>query len=452
MALSDLQMSINLDTRPVESYRYLIQISMGLGGLRAEYDFQLRAERAFLDEALKLDAAAYYPRDAYLKSITPKRGGSVLLIQDFLEECKRSPMSDENKIRIEVACLVYLANQSSSDKNYRAASEQYLRAYQLRSDANYLYWAAKSAVDGGFTELALSQFDELLKAHPNYLYGYAQRGYLYENNFKNYEKALEDYLKAAELGDSWAQNRVGWWYMTGEYVPLDYDKAEFYLQLASAQSNSTAIANLTHLDKLRKGVSAGKGDVSALNYELKENSDIDPKISKYNLQSYVVLPVEHQVPWLDKRAEEGRGVVTRNADKVERMIGRLGNDCIDRSKIDSALDAQNLSRTGFTNENAQSVGKLINADAVIITTIPAMGFYNAQSIFYEDLDIKAISVSTGKVLWKSLLKGSVLADRDKYIYAAIYDAMETKLYELLESKLKTELNHNPKGPQHSSGQ
>jgi len=41
-AASDLQISIGLYSRPVESYRYLIQISMGLG----------RTGRGFLDEAL----------------------------------------------------------------------------------------------------------------------------------------------------------------------------------------------------------------------------------------------------------------------------------------------------------------------------------------------------------------------------------------------------------------
>src|SRR5216683_416239 len=55
-AASDLQISIGLYSRPVESYRYLIQISMGLG----------RTGRGFLDEALKLDQQAYNPRFNYL--------------------------------------------------------------------------------------------------------------------------------------------------------------------------------------------------------------------------------------------------------------------------------------------------------------------------------------------------------------------------------------------------
>lgn len=248
-AASDFQASIGLHSRPVESYRYLIRISMGLG---------LGAERGFLDEALKLDAEAYYPRHAYLEAITPKWGGSERLMQAFLEECKGSPMSNENKVRIEVQYHSYLAQQASWNKEYMSASKHYLRAYQLQNDAKWLYWSARSALDGGFIELAFLQFDDLVKAHPKYEWGYTRRGLLYENYYKNDEMAFKDYLQAAELGNSWAQNRVGWWYMTGKYVRLDYDKAESYLRRAAAQNDRTAIANLKNLDKLRKATNANK--------------------------------------------------------------------------------------------------------------------------------------------------------------------------------------------------
>jgi hypothetical protein len=242
-AASDLEVSIGLYARPVESYRYLIQISMGLG---------LHTGRGLLDAALELDPQAYNPRYIYLYSITPKWGGSVRQMESFIEDSRRSPMSDKDKARLEVQHHSHLGEQASWDKEYMFSSEHYLKAYQLQNDAKWLYRSGKSAMDGGFKDLAFSRFNELIKAHPKYEVGYTQRGFLYETNYKNDEKAFEDYLVAADLGSSWAQNRIGWWYMTGKYVALDYDKAELWLNRAAAQKNQTAIENLRNLEKLRR--------------------------------------------------------------------------------------------------------------------------------------------------------------------------------------------------------
>jgi hypothetical protein len=100
------------------------------------------------------------------------------------------------------------------------------------------------------------------------------------------------------------------------------------------------------------------------------------------------------------------------------------------------LDNQKLSLTGLTDEKAQKIGKLIKTDAVIIATIPSMGKNHPSNVYFEDIKIRAISVANGQVVWNSLLKGSVVADQDKYDYTLILDSIESKLYDLLQSKLK----------------
>jgi TPR repeat protein len=59
-------------------------------------------------------------------------------------------------------------------------------------------------------------------------------------------------LASAEAGDSWAQNRVGWWYMTGNGVEKNYDLAEVYFYKAAAKGNASAKSNLKSLELLRK--------------------------------------------------------------------------------------------------------------------------------------------------------------------------------------------------------
>ncbi len=243
LAASDFQASIALYSRPVESYRHLIKISMGLG---------FGGGRGFLDAALKLDPEAYYPRDAYLYAITPRWGGSIRQMEVFVEECRRSALSDKNKSRLEGKHHSYLAQQAWWDKEFITASEHYLKAYRFHNEAKSLYWSGRAAMEGSSKDLAFERFDELIRVHPKYEDGYIQRGFLYETHFKNDEKAFKDYLVAADFGNSWAQNKLGWWYMTGKYVPRDFDRAELYLRRAAAQNNKSAITNLKNLDKLRK--------------------------------------------------------------------------------------------------------------------------------------------------------------------------------------------------------
>jgi TPR repeat protein len=242
-AAADLEASIPLYSRPVESYRHLIRVSMGLG---------LGAERGLLDAALKLDPAAYHPREAYLQSLMPNWGGSVSKMNAFLDECKSSRLNDKDKTRIEGVYYSILAGQAWSEKEYEAASEDYVRAYEASKDPGWLYWSGKAALEAGLKQLAFERFDRLIQAHPQYQWGYTQRGYLYETLLNDNAKAFNDYLTAADMGNSWAQNRIGWWYMIGNYVAQDFDRAELYLRRAAAQNNETAITNLKNLKRLRK--------------------------------------------------------------------------------------------------------------------------------------------------------------------------------------------------------
>ena len=238
----------------------------------------------------------------------------------------------------------------------------------------------------------------------------------------NYASAIESYTAALKFGD-----RVRWLKR----------RAECYEKIDQKGKSMTDFERVRYYDSLDSSVKVrfAQPAISDLSFDVKESSYIDPKIGNYNIQSYVVLPVEHHVQWLNEY-HLGEGVVERNIDKIELMMMRLGKDCVERSKLDAILTEQKLSLTGLTNEKAQYVGKLINADAVIITTIPAMGRHSTQSTYFEDIDIKAVSVATGKIIWKSLLKGSVVAPIDTYNNDDTLDTIETKLYDLLEHKLK----------------
>jgi Sel1 repeat/Domain of unknown function (DUF4034) len=250
-AAYDLDASLKLYSRPIGSYTALMKVSLGLGS-------ETHYRRQLLIDALEIDPQAFLPRKAYQYSLTPKWGGNVQSLEDFLKECKKSSMTAKDKERIQAYHHLYLGENALFAKQYKQASDQYFMAYQLDFDPNSILNSGQSALDGSLYDLAFQRFNTLVKMHPKNPYGYNKRGWIYEIHFKNDEKSFDDYLTAADLGDSYAQNRVGWWYMTGRFVSKDYTKAEVYLKRAAEQKNETAIVNLKNLEALRNASSGSQ--------------------------------------------------------------------------------------------------------------------------------------------------------------------------------------------------
>lgn len=243
-AQSDLVASIPLYARPVDSYRYLVRVSKGMGNGNA---------RDMLDQALTLDPKAFNARSEYIESIMPRWGGSKREMASFLEESNKSQMSDKDKKRIEGVYYYQMAQEARLEKDYKAGSDYFYKYYLIYKQPNVLLWSVEIAIDGNLKDLAMERLSELDKVYPTYPYGFELRGQLEEYHHKDIKKANQDYLTAADLGAAWSQNRIGWNYMKGINVPVDYVKAKHYLDLAAKQGNQTAKENLVILDKLRKG-------------------------------------------------------------------------------------------------------------------------------------------------------------------------------------------------------
>ncbi len=250
----------------------------------------------------------------------------------------------------------------------------------------------------------------------------ADRAYQYYVD-GNYTAATKLYTQALKFGDrvNWFQYRAACYYKQGmkDEAIADYKRILYYIPT----------------DMTAQQVVSSEKQAEA-NFELNEITSVNPNINGLNIKYYAVLPVEHQVEWLSTRSE-GRVVVMNNTAKIERMLRQLGYEYIDRSNMIAKIEDQRLSLSDMTNEKAQQIGKVIKADAVIITTITDMGKDHSKNLFYENISIRAISVTTGQVVWSSQLKGSVAAGQDACNYSLILDSIESKLYERLQVKLQS---------------
>jgi hypothetical protein len=160
--------------------------------------------------------------------------------------------SDKDKKKIEGIYYYHLAQQARLEKNYKAGSDYFYKYFLADKKPNVLLWSAQGAIDGKLQNLAIERLNELNKEYPAYPFGFELRAQLYEYHYKDLKKANLDYLATADLGASWSQNRMGWLYMKGINVPVNYVKAKHYLDLAAKQGNQTAVENLAMLNKLQK--------------------------------------------------------------------------------------------------------------------------------------------------------------------------------------------------------
>lgn len=110
-------------------------------------------------------------------------------------------------------------------------------------------------------------------AEKKYVYAYNNLGRLHEQN-KEYEKALEYYLKSANSEESWACNKVGLYYYLGIGTKKDIEKSFYYFNLGNkAPINIKNPWNTYNLVKLFYS----KG-----NAKLGIKKDIDKSISMLN--------------------------------------------------------------------------------------------------------------------------------------------------------------------------
>jgi TPR repeat protein len=242
---TDLRTSAILDDKPIHSYVMLIQAAKGLNKRDEMYQSILAA--------IKTDPKIFGARRAYLNAVTPKWGGSFQMMDEIIAEAKNSPMTDEDKRRLEADYFSLKGDQAKLDKDYNAAHELYKKSYALNpKDVVMLNGTAFVALMSNRNEDALKALNESLQMEPQNKWALFNRAEVYEFRIKDMNKAMKDYLAAADGGDVLAQNRVGQAYFSGVGLSKDEDKAELYFQKAIAQGNEAAKTHLKNLQASKK--------------------------------------------------------------------------------------------------------------------------------------------------------------------------------------------------------
>lgn len=242
-ARDHLERSIRLTSKPAFSYAFLIQLGKADG--RQCWQRFLFWEpnpclRPLLDRALAADPKAYWPRRYYMDTLEPRWGGSFRQMDTFLAELLKSDIPQWDKDRFRGMVLEQKAIVEQRPEEKLKLAEQALQVV-------YTPAAPREAISAlgqlnRHTEI-VPYATKALELNPDDVWVLQRRGVSYWLQ-KKYPEALDDFVKAANLGDGFSQNKVGLFYWEGLGVKQDPREAAVWFQKAAASGDKDGIDNV----------------------------------------------------------------------------------------------------------------------------------------------------------------------------------------------------------------
>ncbi len=133
---------------------------------------------------------------------------------------------------------------------------------------------------------------------------------------------------------------------------------------------------------------------------------VNPQMKSYNVKTIVVLPLENNNSERYKEYFPEAPEVIRDA--LESSLIKTGWQIIEREKISKVLAELQLQATGLTLENSVKIGKMLNADVIIIGQVtsyvqgavedksPTGGLEHTTVGF----NVRAVNIDSGVIMWK----------------------------------------------------
>lgn len=243
-ALENLQASLTLFGKPYSSYTNLIEIDALLSQGKM---------RHYLDSAIKIDPTATHAYRRYFIYNTPRWGGSFKHLEFLLAEIRQGPMPPQKLADLEALLLGFKGNDESLHRNPAGAAALYLQAYERfpsQKTVWRLYWAATEFKKAMQIERAIEVYTKIINNYPDEDKAYFERGMIH-SGMVNHELALKDFVASAQLGNKYAQNNAGYYYMVGRGGIKDLDLAKTYLSQSAAQGFKHAEEKLKVLESMR---------------------------------------------------------------------------------------------------------------------------------------------------------------------------------------------------------
>jgi len=231
------------DLRPTSALPQagLIGIARAVVGSGAVMDLAVEAERA--------DPRNLSARRQAVYALAPKWGGSFEAMDQLVDRAAKVPVGGAQLRYLQYSVEMAKANHHDVvTKEKTKAIGHWRRAVGLCSSPTAWGHITRTAYDIEDWKTVKEAATHSVQSKPGVGTVLQRRGWAHEK-MGEMGPAIKDYEAAAELGESWAQNRLGYYLMLGQHMPQDIPRARRLLESAVAKGNATA---KTHLEWLNK--------------------------------------------------------------------------------------------------------------------------------------------------------------------------------------------------------
>ena len=235
-AWADLIASSKKQPQSVLPYPELMQIASASGAPGDVVEILARAN--------SVAPQNFVARLMAVRRLSPRWGGSFEAVDKVLAQARIDKLNPTDLRKLEYATLEVKAGHFKDiEKRPIEALPYYIQAAKVCD--SYAAWAQVSSIhydreDWPQVEAATNQY---MRLRPDTAWAYNRRGWALEKQGR-LKDAISDFERAAEQGSDYAQNKIGYFYMTGNGFPKDLGKARVLFEKANAQGNKSAKTNL----------------------------------------------------------------------------------------------------------------------------------------------------------------------------------------------------------------
>jgi hypothetical protein len=195
----------------------------------------------YLKAAIQADPDETIVYSTYFNYNSPRWGGSYEPLDDLVSQAKLSSvMSPKNIAQLEGELLKLRAVDAwVVDQNLTDSAELYIKAFDISPEPEHIEWlysGASAAKKAHNIDLAFNIYNKIIGTREGEHVAIFYRGIIYMEEKNDAPHYFADQIAAAKLGDMYAQNNIGYFYLTGEKgFPLDLLQAKGWLTLAANQ-------------------------------------------------------------------------------------------------------------------------------------------------------------------------------------------------------------------------